>query len=139
LVLVGNVGGRECRSRRAVRELTACGEWGGGGDTMRIAIADCGIDGARSWNAVGFSLHEVRRANPQSEIHNHAMGAFRDRTSASRRPAASGPYGGRYVPETLMAALEELDRSARGAKRDPSFWTVLNALLKGTMWVGPRR
>jgi len=41
-----------------------------------------------------------------------------------------GPYGGRYVPETLMAALEELDRVHEAAKRDPSFWTELNALLK---------
>src|SRR5437773_11678754 len=41
-----------------------------------------------------------------------------------------GPYGGRYVPETLMAALEELDRVHEEAKRDPSFWTELDALLK---------
>jgi len=41
-----------------------------------------------------------------------------------------GPYGGRYVPETLMAALEELDRVHEEAKRDPSFQTELDALLK---------
>jgi tryptophan synthase beta chain len=41
-----------------------------------------------------------------------------------------GPYGGRYVPETLMAALEELDRVHEAAKRDPSFWAELEALLK---------
>src|SRR5205807_5927364 len=41
-----------------------------------------------------------------------------------------GPYGGRYVPETLMAALEELDRVHEEAKRDPSFKTELDALLK---------
>src|SRR2546422_8261815 len=45
-------------------------------------------------------------------------------------PGRFGPYGGRYVPETLMAALEELDRVHEAAKRDPSFWTELNALLK---------
>src|SRR3989441_707611 len=48
----------------------------------------------------------------------------------SRDPGRFGPYGGRYVPETLMAALEELDRVHEAAKRDPSFWTELNALLK---------
>ena len=42
-----------------------------------------------------------------------------------------GPYGGRYVPETLMAALEELDRVHEAAKRDPTFWTELDALLTG--------
>jgi tryptophan synthase beta chain len=41
-----------------------------------------------------------------------------------------GPYGGRYVPETLMAALEELDRVHEDAKRDPAFWAELDALLK---------
>src|SRR2546430_10172197 len=29
-----------------------------------------------------------------------------------------GPYGGRYVPETLMAALEELERVYEAAKGD---------------------
>src|SRR6059036_739619 len=41
-----------------------------------------------------------------------------------------GPYGGRYVPETLMAALEELARVHDDAKRDPSFWAELDALLR---------
>src|SRR5436309_3256676 len=44
-----------------------------------------------------------------------------------------GPYGGRYVPETLMAALEELARVHDEAKRDPSFWAELDALLRD--WV----
>src|SRR5437867_12910363 len=33
-----------------------------------------------------------------------------------------GPYGGRYVPETLMAALEELERVYEAAKGDAEFW-----------------
>jgi tryptophan synthase beta chain len=41
-----------------------------------------------------------------------------------------GPYGGRYVPETLMAALEELERVYEEAKRDHRFWDELGALLK---------
>ncbi len=41
-----------------------------------------------------------------------------------------GPYGGRYVPETLMAALEELDRVYVGAQRDPAFWAELDGLLR---------
>src|SRR3989441_6365118 len=41
-----------------------------------------------------------------------------------------GPYGGRYVPETLMAALEELDAVYAAAKRDPTFWAELDALLR---------
>jgi tryptophan synthase beta chain len=40
-----------------------------------------------------------------------------------------GIYGGRYVPETLMAALEELERAYASAKRDRRFQARLNDLL----------
>ena len=39
-------------------------------------------------------------------------------------------YGGRYVPETLMAALEELEREYEKAKRDHKFQARLNELLR---------
>ncbi len=41
-----------------------------------------------------------------------------------------GAYGGRYVPETLMAALDELEREYEKAKRDPKFQKRLDLLLK---------
>jgi tryptophan synthase beta chain len=41
-----------------------------------------------------------------------------------------GPYGGRYVPETLMHALEELARVYDAARADPAFWAELDGLLK---------
>jgi tryptophan synthase beta chain len=41
-----------------------------------------------------------------------------------------GVYGGRYVPETLMAALEELEREYEKAKRDRSFQRRLDELLR---------
>ncbi|MBV9075186.1 MAG: tryptophan synthase subunit beta [Acidobacteria bacterium] len=40
-----------------------------------------------------------------------------------------GPYGGRYVPETLMAALEELEAAYREAKEDTAFQRELDGLL----------
>jgi tryptophan synthase beta chain len=40
-----------------------------------------------------------------------------------------GSYGGRYVPETLMAALDELERAYAEAKVDASFHAELNDLL----------
>src|ERR1700676_479061 len=46
------------------------------------------------------------------------------------QPGRFGPWGGRYVPETLMAALEELEREYERAKKDPSFKSRLNELLK---------
>jgi len=44
-------------------------------------------------------------------------------------PGRFGVYGGRYVPETLMAALEELERAYEKARRDPKFQRRLNELL----------
>ena len=41
-----------------------------------------------------------------------------------------GAYGGRYVPETLMAALEELDAAYAQAQADPAFHAELDSLLK---------
>jgi tryptophan synthase beta chain len=40
-----------------------------------------------------------------------------------------GPYGGRYVPETLMAPLEELEQAYSAARRDPAFQAELDDLL----------
>ena len=36
-------------------------------------------------------------------------------------PGRFGPYGGRYVPETLMAALQELEAAYGEARKDKSF------------------
>jgi tryptophan synthase beta chain len=46
------------------------------------------------------------------------------------RPGRFGIYGGRYVPETLMAALLELEREYESAKADPAFQTELADLLR---------
>jgi tryptophan synthase beta chain len=40
-----------------------------------------------------------------------------------------GAYGGRYVPETLMAALEELEAAYAQAQADPAFQAELDDLL----------
>ena len=40
-----------------------------------------------------------------------------------------GPYGGRYVPETLMAPLEELERVYAEARADRGFQAELDSLL----------
>jgi len=40
-----------------------------------------------------------------------------------------GPYGGRFVPETLMAPLEELAAAYESARNDEAFQTELNDLL----------
>src|SRR6202163_858407 len=46
------------------------------------------------------------------------------------RPGRFGVYGGRYVPETLMAALVELEHEYNAAKADVAFQTELAGLLR---------
>jgi tryptophan synthase beta chain len=41
-----------------------------------------------------------------------------------------GPYGGQYVPETLMPALAELELAWVDARDDPAFGAELDALLR---------
>jgi len=41
-----------------------------------------------------------------------------------------GPYGGRYVPETLMAALEELEKEYAKVRRDKKFRAEFGHLLQ---------
>ena len=40
-----------------------------------------------------------------------------------------GPYGGRYVPETLVAPLEELEKAYAEVRKDPKFQSELDSLL----------
>jgi len=40
-----------------------------------------------------------------------------------------GPYGGRYVPEVLMAPIEELEKAYVEARQDPAFQAELAGLL----------
>src|SRR5205823_2387277 len=54
-----------------------------------------------------------------------------------RRPAGVsavehrfGPYGGQYVPETLMPALAELEQAWLAAREDPAFLATLELLLR---------
>src|SRR4051812_36618397 len=49
--------------------------------------------------------------------------------TAVTRPGRFGAYGGRYVPETLMAALEELETAYAEAQADPDFHLELDSLL----------
>jgi tryptophan synthase beta chain len=61
----------------------------------------------------------ARTAEPQK---NEPDGAL-------ERPGRFAGYGGRYVPETLMAALLELEAAYADARQDPAFRSELSSLL----------
>jgi tryptophan synthase beta chain len=50
--------------------------------------------------------------------------------SQTTAPGRFGPYGGRYVPETLMVPLFELERAYEHAKADSAFQAQFQYLLK---------
>ncbi|PYU70510.1 MAG: tryptophan synthase subunit beta [Acidobacteria bacterium] len=50
--------------------------------------------------------------------------------SPTTTPGRFGPYGGRYVPETLMVPLFELEQAYETAKSDPAFQAQFQYLLK---------
>ena len=50
--------------------------------------------------------------------------------AATLAPGRFGPYGGRYVPETLMVPLFELEHVYEEAKTDPQFQATFAGLLK---------
>jgi tryptophan synthase beta chain len=82
------------------------------------------------------SITKKRTGNTNRGSHR-SKGAKGGAVSRSERklalvahPGRFGPWGGRYVPETLMAALEELEHEYEKAKRDPRFKARLSELLK---------
>jgi tryptophan synthase beta chain len=50
--------------------------------------------------------------------------------SVTMAPGHFGPYGGRYVPETLMVPLLELERVYESSRTDPAFQAEFANLLK---------
>jgi tryptophan synthase beta chain len=67
------------------------------------------------------------------------MSATPEAQPARRTPASAddgplehrfGPYGGQYVPETLMPALAELEQAWMQAREDPQYKAQLSGLLR---------
>jgi len=54
----------------------------------------------------------------------------RRKKDSTKTPGRFGVYGGRYVPETLMSALDELESAYEKARRDRKFQSRLDELLR---------
>jgi len=50
--------------------------------------------------------------------------------TAAARPGRFGPFGGQFVPETLMPALAELEQALHAARADAGFQAELDLLLR---------
>jgi tryptophan synthase beta chain len=51
-------------------------------------------------------------------------------TTSPSRPGYFGPYGGQFVPETLMGALKQLEQEYLSAMADPAFLTELDRCFR---------
>jgi tryptophan synthase beta chain len=69
-------------------------------------------------------------AKVQTEIRKSKSRAPLPMPKLTNQAGRFGVYGGRYVPETLMSALDELEREYEKAKRDPKFQKRLDLLLR---------
>jgi hypothetical protein len=77
-----------------------------------------------------YECHEDRSVDDRS---GHA--ACADLAgSIPRRAGRFGPFGGRYVPETLVPALDRLEQGIRDVLPDPAFKAELDEQLR--TWVG---
>ena len=77
--------------------------------------------GASTWPPA-WSPPRGRRIQARVRAFVTAVRAVEGRTMTHRqRPGRFGPYGGRYVPETLIPALDELAAAWESARSDPAF------------------
>ena len=68
---------------------------------------------------------EISSESPQGEVASAVAAQFSESIKGH-----FGPYGGQFVPETLMVALRELEEVYEDAKRDPEFGAELAQLLR---------
>jgi phosphoribosylanthranilate isomerase len=125
---------------------------GGSGTTWDFARARGLISaGRRVWIAGGLSPENVARVVREARPHGvdasssletepgrkdpervrEFVRRAREAVAPSTLPDSSGyfgRFGGRFVPETLMPALEELDEAYAVLKDDERFWAELRAL-----------
>jgi tryptophan synthase beta subunit len=114
-------------------------------DAMR-AVPAVGVD-----TASGVERPRVAGQRPTKDplrvaiFAKRARAARLDRPNLAVRPTPAHPgllaadeagrwgtdrqFGGRYVPETLMAALEQLETAYASIRNDPVFWSELRELL----------
>ena len=110
------------------------------------AIPAIGVDVASGTEAPRVPGERPRKDPFRVALFVKRAGAARtDRPNLPSRPAPVEPglleadergrwgadraFGGRYVPETLMAALEQLERAYAELRHDPRFWAELRELL----------
>jgi tryptophan synthase beta chain len=74
--------------------------------------------------------HAARDDRPNLGVRPSAADPSLEAADADGRWGLEHDFGGRYVPETLMAAIDELDRAYAALRHDPRFWAELRERLE---------
>jgi tryptophan synthase beta subunit len=72
---------------------------------------------------------DARRHRPNAPCRPTPVNAGLLEVDGAGRWGKERDFGGRYVPETLMAALEQLEGAYAAVRHDPRFWAELDDLL----------
>ncbi len=72
----------------------------------------------------------LREGAETERMETVAQTTHTDRFCVPDKRGFFGPYGGMYVPETLVTALYELERAYFAARKDPAFQQELDAYLR---------
>jgi tryptophan synthase beta chain len=72
---------------------------------------------------------ETSNAQPHAKMMSKTKVAVKTKRQPET-PGRFGPFGGAYVPETLMAAVEELERAYAATRQDRRFQARLSYLLR---------
>src|SRR3972149_743722 len=113
---------RECRGCNAAGTAmgSGCGLWRGSKHRPERSEQDESVC-AGSKNGVQSLLTLAQKSNDRSR--------GSDKMTTTLLPHKFGPYGGQFVPETLMPALIELEHAFVDAQNDESFRHEFEGLL----------
>ncbi len=75
-------------------------------------------------------MQNISEKSPQSEVASAVAAQFEQSDISENLKGHFGPYGGQFVPETLMVALRELEETYAEARQDPEFEAELALLLR---------
>ncbi len=67
----------------------------------------------------------------ETDARSGRLGAAAARDDAGRGDRYYGGYGGRYIPEVLRPAFEELEATWLAARDDPAYWAEIERLGRG--------
>src|SRR5438067_754010 len=80
-----------------------------------------------SWQGILMSIDQPQLSSADVEAGRRAQAVAKTVPDAHGR---FGPYGGSYVPETLMVAVRQLAEEYERAKKDPEFHRQFRYYLK---------